>query len=117
MDLNQNSAIEPGHFSYRERHAHRHDVLQRLVGGSGSLLISMLGIRFTLALLGANPINGFANFVYGFTSPFTSPFYNLFSYDHPTIGISTFEGYTLISIAVYALVMVALIKLVSITRY
>jgi YggT family protein len=112
-----NQANQQGEFSYREKHTHRHDVLERIIWIAGSFLLAMLGIRFVFSLLGANPDNGFASFVYGFTAPFTSPFYNLFSYDHPSLGMATFEGYTLVSMVIYSLAIAGLARLVSITRY
>jgi hypothetical protein len=76
-----------------------------------------LGFRFVLALLGANPANPFATFIYGFTAPFVMPFYNLFSYDHPSLGVASFEGYTLIAMAVYGLATGMLARLATLTRY
>jgi len=104
-------------FSYREQYAHRHDVVERIILAVGGFLIAILALRFVFALLGANPANSFAGFVYNFTSPLTAPFYNLFSYDHPSLGVSTFEGYTLVTMVVYGLVTAALARIVSITRY
>jgi hypothetical protein len=104
-------------FSPRERHTHRHDVLERIVWTIGTTLIALLAFRFIFALLGANPANGFASFVYGFTAPLVAPFYSLYSYDHPSLGVSVFEGCTLITICVYGLVTAGVTRLVSITRY
>jgi hypothetical protein len=104
-------------FTYRERHAHRHDVIERVIWAVSSFLLTMLATRFVFALLGANPANGFANFIYDFTAPLTTPFYSLFSYDHPSLGAAAFQGYTLIAMATYGLGAVALARLVSITRY
>jgi hypothetical protein len=104
-------------FSYREKHAHKHDIILRIIWTASSFLISMLALRFVLALLGANPANGFDSFVNNFTAPFAAPFYSLFSYDHPSVGISVFEGYTLIAMAVYALVTEGLARIVSVTKY
>jgi hypothetical protein len=104
-------------FSHRERHAHRHDVVERIIWIAGNSLVVMLALRFAFALLGANPLNGFASFISSFTAPFTAPFYSLFSYDHPSLGTSNFEGYTLVAIAIYGLLTAALTRLVSITRY
>lgn len=87
----------------------------RLIETASAFLIALLGIRFVLALLGANAANGFASFVYGFTQPFVAPFYNLFSYDHPSVlGVATFEGYTLVSMVVYSLLTAGLVRLVGI---
>jgi YggT family protein len=118
MDLQQqNFDTSNDRFTYREQHAHKHDVLQRIVEAAGSILVSLLALRFVFALLAANPDNGFAAFVYNFTEPFVSPFYSLFSYAHPTVGVSSFEGYTLISMAAYTIGCSALVRLISITRY
>jgi hypothetical protein len=104
-------------FTFREKHTHRHDVLERIIGAAASFLLGMLAFRFVFSLLGANPANGFASFVYDFTAPFVAPFYNLFSYDHPSVGIATFEGYTLVAMAIYGLGAAGLARLISITRY
>jgi hypothetical protein len=104
-------------FTYREKHGHRHDVIERVIWTASGFLLATLAFRFIFSLLGANPGNGFASFIYSFTAPFVSPFYDLLSYDHPTLGISTFEGYTLIAMAVYGLGAAGLARLVTITRY
>lgn len=61
-------------------------------------------IRFLLALLGADPFNGFASFIYTITYPFVLPFQGLFGAGRePTLGVSVFEGSDLIAIAIYHL--------------
>jgi hypothetical protein len=117
MDFQSNNVDQSDNFSYRERHAHKHDVLIRAIWVISGFILTMLAFRFVFALLGANPTNGFASFVNGFTDPLIAPFYNLFSYDHPAVGVSVFEGYTLITMAVYGLITEGLTRLVSITRY
>jgi hypothetical protein len=104
-------------FTYRERHAHRHDVLERLLLVVSNGLIAALGFRFVFALLDANPANGFASFINWVTTPFVVPFYSLFSYDHPSVGPVRFEGYTLIAMAAYGLLGAGLVRLISVTRY
>ena len=37
------------------------------------ILEGLLGIRFVLGLLGANPTAGFAQFIYRITGPFMAP--------------------------------------------
>lgn len=105
------------HFSYRERHTHRHDVLERLILVVSNGLVAALGFRFVFALLDANPANGFASFINGLTTLFVAPFYSLFTYDHPAVGAVRFEGYTLIAMAVYGLLGAGLVRLISVTRY
>lgn len=89
------------------------NVAARIVYFVGGILIALLAIRFLLALLGANPGNAFANFIYTTSHPFVSPFFGLFSYNQ-TLGRARFELYTLIAIVVYALVMALLARLVTI---
>ena len=53
------------------------------------ILEGLLGIRFVLGLLGANPAAGFAQFIYGITGPFLAPFVGLFG--QPRFEGSVFE--------------------------
>ena len=101
----------------RERFNHIHDAGQRIVLLLGSILTSLLGLRFALALLGANASNGFASLVYSTTEPFVTPFYGLFNYDHAQLGNVSFQGYALVAILAYSLLTAGLSKLVTITRY
>lgn len=66
------------------------------------ILELMLGLRFILKLMAANPSNGFASFVYGLTGAFTKPFDALLG--TPAIDGQIFEVTTLIAMCVYALV-------------
>lgn len=119
MDLqpSNNQGNENNSFSFRERHAHRHDVIERMILAGGSFIVITLAIRFTLALFGANLANGFASMVFNFTNPLVVPFTSLFSYSNPSLGASSFEGYTLVSMGIYVLITADLTRLVSITRY
>lgn len=79
------------------------------------VIIALLAIRFIFILLGANPSNGFVNFIYGVSHPFAAPFFGIFSYSQH-YGIARFEGSTLIAIAVYALIAWGLARLVTIRQ-
>ena len=81
---------------------------------AGSLLI-LLAFRFVLALLGANPANPFANFIYSVSYPFVAPFFGLFGY-HLTYGVSQVEVFTLVAMAVYAVIAWIIDRAVNITR-
>ena len=65
------------------------------------LLEILLGLRFLLKLIAANPASGFAVFIYGITEPFIAPFALLIG--TPTFGGSILEVTTLIAMAVYTL--------------
>jgi len=75
------------------------------------ILGGLLGIRFVLGLLGANPAAGFAQFIYGITKPFLAPFVGLFG--QPRFEGSVFELNALVAILVYALIAWVLVKIVG----
>jgi cation transport ATPase len=94
---------------------HRKTVAERVVWYITSLLLALLAIRFIFALLGANPNNGIADFVYSVSHPFVAPFFNLFGYGNLVAGKSRFEVYTLVAMAVYALIGYGIAKLFTLT--
>jgi hypothetical protein len=75
----------------------------------------ILAFRFVLALLGANRANDFAQFVFNLSLPFVQPFFGLFKYE-PTYGSSQFEIYTLVAMAVYAVVAWGIASLIRLPR-
>jgi hypothetical protein len=101
----------------REESNHYQFIAARLVELLGTVVTSLLLIRFGFMLLGANAANGFAAFVYGFTAPLVLPFQGLFMHDSVTYGVSQFEGYTLVAAAFYALLAAGLRRLAIIARW
>jgi hypothetical protein len=89
------------------------NVAARLIYLTGGTIITLLALRFLLALLGANPNNAFADFIYTVSHPFAAPFFSLFSYDQ-TLGSSRFELGTLVAIVVYTLLTGLLARLVTV---
>jgi uncharacterized protein YggT (Ycf19 family) len=79
------------------------------------VLLVLLAFRFVLALLGANPVNPFARFIYSLSEPFVAPFFTLFGY-RVAYGVSRLELFTLVAMAVYWLVAEGLVRLVTINR-
>lgn len=73
------------------------------------ILEALLLFRFVLKLLAANPGAGFTSFIYGVTYPFVAPFQAVFS--TARVGGSIFEWTTLLAMAVYWLVALAILKL------
>ena len=92
------------------------DVVTRIIWLVAGIIILLLAFRFILSLLGANPSNGFANFIYDVSHPFAAPFFGLFHYDNIDYGVSRFEIYTLVAMAVYAVVAWILTALINIGR-
>jgi uncharacterized protein YggT (Ycf19 family) len=88
---------------------------ERIIWYVAGVLLVLLAFRFVLALLGANPNNGFANFIYTTSHPFVAPFFNLFGYNLQ-YGVSRFETYTLVAMAVYAVIAYGLARLVTLGR-
>jgi len=74
------------------------------------ILEALLGIRFVLGLLGANPTASFAQFIYRITEPFLAPFVGLFG--KPRFEGSVFDWNVLVAMLVYALIAWLLVKIV-----
>lgn len=83
-------------------------ILYTLLG----ILEILLGLRFVLKLIAANPDSGFTVFIYGITGLFMSPFDAIIR--TPTFGGSSFEVTTLIAMAVYALAFWVLVRVLKI---
>lgn len=90
-------------------------IANRAIWYVGGLIAIILALRFALALLGANTANAFAHLIYSISTPLVSPFFTLFGYA-PTYGVSRFEGFTVLAIAVYILAAWGLTALLGITR-
>jgi hypothetical protein len=90
-------------------------LVERIIWYVAGVLLILLAFRFVLALLGANPNNAFASFIYDASHPFVAPFFGLFGYNMQ-YGVSKFEIYTLVAMAVYAVVAWGLAKLVTLPK-
>lgn len=76
------------------------------------ILEILLGLRFVLKLIAANPDSGFTIFIYGITGVFIAPFNALVG--TPKVGGSVLEVTTLIAMAVYALLFWVLARIIQI---
>ncbi len=74
-----------------------------------SIVEALLGIRFVLKLLQANPDAFFTSFIYALSSIFVSPFVAVFQ--NMRIETSIFEWTTLLAMLIYWLLAMAIIKL------
>jgi uncharacterized membrane protein len=86
--------------------------ITRIMWTALGILEVLLGLRFLLKLIGANPESGFAWLIYGLTGLFVMPFTDLVSnwYNGKTI----LEVTTLIAIAVYALLYWGIVRVTRI---
>jgi len=92
------------------------NIISRIIWFVAGIILLLLAFRFVLALLGANPSNSFAQFIYDTSHPFVAPFFNLFNYNNIQYGSSRFEIYTLVAMAVYAAIAWVLSALANIGR-
>lgn len=83
-------------------------ILYTLLG----ILEILLGLRFVLKFIGANPDAAFSAFIYGITNIFVAPFNALLG--TPKVGGSIIEVNTLIAMAVYALIVWIIARLMAI---
>jgi YggT family protein len=84
----------------------------RIVWSLLGLLEILLGLRFMLKLIAANPNSGFAVFMYGITGPFMAPFTGLIG--TPTSGGMILEVTALIAMAIYALFFWGVVRVIRI---
>jgi len=84
----------------------------RIVWSILVLLEVLLGLRFMLKLIAANPESGFAAFMYGITGPFIAPFTGLVG--TPASGGMILEVTTLIAMAIYALFFWGVVSVIRI---
>ena len=89
--------------------------VKQIVGTLLVILEILLGIRFVLHLIAANPESGFTVFIYGITTLFVAPFAGLVG--TPASGGSTFEVTTLIAMTVYALFVYVVLRVLRIAAY
>lgn len=69
----------------------------------------LIGLRFLLRLLGANPASGFVDWIYDWSTPFVTPFAGIFGQEASVTGEgivtqSVFDWTALIALVVYALI-------------
>lgn len=78
----------------------------------------ILMFRFVLKLLGANPSNGFVDFIYAVTGVLTAPFDSIFDVAKQQAGdvSSVFEPSILVAAAIYALIGWGVVKLLNLNR-
>jgi hypothetical protein len=79
------------------------------------ILISLIGLRVILKLIGANPGNLFAQFVYSFTDVFLWPFWGLTG--NPSANGMVLEIPSIIAMVVYAIIAWAIAKLTWLLLY
>ena len=90
----------------------RFALVKQIVWAILGILEILLGLRFALKVIAANPDSGFAAFIYGITKPFLAPFTALVG--TPQSGGTIVEVTTLIAMAVYALFVWVVVRVILI---
>lgn len=80
-------------------------MIARIIYALGGFIMILIGLRFVLRLLGANPASGFVEWVYDWSTPFVAPFANVFGQEADVTGggivtVSVFDWAALIALAV-----------------
>jgi hypothetical protein len=86
--------------------------INRIIWSILTLVEVLLGLRFVLKLIAANPESAFAAFIYGITNPFIAPFATLIG--TPTSNGMILEVTTLIAMVIYALIFWGIVSVVGI---
>lgn len=86
----------------------------RIIWFVAGFIITLLGLRVILQLLGANDAAGFVTFIYAISDPFAAPFYYMFP--EPTRGVSTLDISSIFAMIVYALIAWGITKLLTLNR-
>lgn len=84
-----------------------------LIYAIGGFMMTLVGLRFALRLLGANPGSGFADWVYSWSTPLVAPFAGLFGQDTTVAGngavtTSVFDWTALIALIVIGVIVAIL---------
>lgn len=76
----------------------------------------VLGFRFILKLLGANPLSGFVSFIYGISNILVAPFFNIFRtvVSRGNVVEAVLEPATIIAMLVYAFIAWGIVRLIDI---
>ena len=98
------------------RNATGYQTTSYLIYFAFGVLNVLLAFRFILQLLGANPSNGFVDFIYNLSAIFVTPFIGIFneSLARGAVTTSVFEPATLIALVVYAFIAWAIVTLIRV---
>jgi len=86
-------------------------VIRQVVWTLLGIVEVILGLRFLLRLLGANPASGFTDFIYRITKPLVNPFIGIVSNTSVGSNFGVIEWFTIVAFIVYWLVAWAIIRL------
>ncbi len=90
--------------------------LNRLVFYIAGVIETLLVFRFTLKILGANPVSPFVSFIYAVSGVFEAPFRGIF---HTSVAegletVSVLEPSTIFAFLVYLVLAIGIVELVNV---
>lgn len=85
-------------------------MISGIIYAVGGFIEMLIGLRFVFRLLGANPESGFVNWIYEWSTPFVTPFSNIFGQDATVTGqgvvtSSIFDWTALVAFVVIGLII------------
>jgi uncharacterized protein YggT (Ycf19 family) len=85
---------------------------RRIVGVIFGVLVTLIGLRIVLLLLGANAGNALVDFIYGITEPLVAPFRGVFDLDviSPT-GVTVLDVAALVALVGWSLIAILIIAI------
>jgi len=85
-------------------------MIASIIYGIGGFIEALVGLRFVLRLLGADPGNGFVSWIYSWSTPFVAPFSGIFGQDATIVtGVGTVTSSVFDWTALVALVIIGII--------
>lgn len=115
-ELNEEVRKEQTEEVRRQPHNRKVSKAAQIVWFLVGIVVTILLIRFALALLGANLENQFASFVYSLSDPFVAPFRGLLQIGEFQAGVSRFEIETLLSAFIYLLIGWGIVKAIELAQ-
>jgi len=93
-------------------------IVQNIIWYILGLMEVLIGLRFVLKMLGANPASSFVDVIYNVTGVLTAPFDSIFGVTKTTTGTtqSVFEPSILVAAIVYALIAWGIVKIITISN-
>lgn len=85
-------------------------MIAAIIYAIGGLTEALVGLRFVLRLVGANPSNGFVSWIYDWSTPIVAPFSGIFGQDATVVhGIGTAVASVFDWTALIALVVIGIV--------
>lgn len=97
-------------------------MITSIIYGIGGFIEGIIGLRFLLRLLGANPATDFVRWIYDWSTPFVRPFAGIFGQNASVTGrgvvtSSVFDWSALIALLVIGLIVGVLGNMVGRRHY